>query len=213
MREDYRHQLADITTDLVRMSEVVAEAISEATEALINNNISLADEVIAGDEVPNSLNVVIEDKCFRIAALQAPVATDLRVVMSGLRMASSLERMGDLAVHVAKQVRIRYPESAIPSELHPIFIAMGQAANNIAIELGKVLQTRDVEQANQIKKLDDELDRLHRESFQMLLDPAWSHGVAAAIDVTLLARFYERFGDHAVSVARRIVHIATGEPY
>lgn len=213
MREDYRHQLADITTDLVRMTEVVSEAISDATRALITNDISLADEVIAGDEVPNSLNVVIEDKCFRIAALQAPVATDLRVVMSGLRMASSLERMGDLAVHIAKQVRIRYPENAIPSDLHPIFLEMGTAAQNIAIELGKVVQTRNVEQAQQIKKLDDELDRLHRESFQMLLDPAWSHGVATAIDVTLLARFYERFGDHAVSVARRIVHIATGEPY
>jgi phosphate transport system protein len=213
MREDYRHQLADVTTDLVRMTEVVAEAVADATRALITNDIALADEVIAGDEVPNSLNVVIEDKCFRIAALQAPVATDLRVVMSGLRMASSLERMGDLAVHIAKQVRIRYPESAIPDELHPIFLEMGRAAENIAIELGKVVQTRDVEQAKQLKRLDDELDRLHRESFQMLLDPTWSHGVATAIDVTLLARFYERFGDHAVSVARRIVHIATGEPY
>jgi phosphate transport system protein len=141
------------------------------------------------------------------------MATDLRATMGGIRMATSLERMGDLAVHIAKQVRLRYPNPSIPAELQSTFQEMGDAASKIVAEAGRVIQSRDTTLADKMKQYDDTLDRLHRDLFTAVLSDTWSHGVEAAIDVTLLSRFYERFGDHAVSLARRVIYIVTGEPY
>ena len=213
MREDYSQQLESITQDLVVMTELVGIAITEATKALLEDNLELAQGVIEGDARINELNMTVEELCFKIAALQAPVATDLRLVMGGIKMATSLERMGDLAVHIAKQVRLRYPNPSIPAELSATFQEMGEAAKKIVVAIGRVVESNDTSLADEIKTYDDTLDRLHRELFSAVLSDDWAHGVEAAIDVTLLSRFYERFGDHAVTVARRVIHIVTGEPY
>ena len=213
MSEMDRNELAHVNADLVLMTQLVGKAITDATTALLTGDLALAQQVIAGDDPLNDLNAKIEDECFHITSTQAPVARKLRMVMSAVRMATSLERMGDLAVHIAKQVRLRYPSPAIPAELQEIFGQMGNAASKIVERTGEVIQTHDASLAEQIAIYDDELDRLHRELFMTVLSEAWGHGVEAAIDVTLLSRFYERFGDHAVTVARRLMHIVTGEPY
>jgi phosphate transport system protein len=213
MREDYQLQLESINADLVVMTELVGKAISKATDSLLTDDLQLAEQVITGDEIINSLNSSIEERSLQMVALQAPVATDLRILMSAIRMGSSLERMGDLASHIAKQVRLRYPSASIPEELRDTFRRMGDAATKIVAETGRVIKNRDADLAEKIKIYDDELDNLHRELFSVVLADEWEHGVEAAIDVTLLSRFYERFGDHAVTVARRVVHIVTGEPY
>ncbi len=213
MREDYSNQLESITQDLIVMTALVGTAITEATQALLEDNLELAQSVIESDSRINDLNVGIEERCFRIAALQAPVATDLRLVMGSIKIATSLERMGDLAVHIAKQVRLRYPNPSIPTELAGTFREMGASAQKIIAATGRVIETRDTDLADEIKSYDDTLDRLHRELFTAVLSDDWAHGVEAAIDVTLLSRFFERFGDHAVTVARRVIHIVTGEPY
>jgi phosphate transport system protein len=213
MREDYTNQLSNIDDAMVAMADLVGKAIRGATDALLADDLTLAEQVIAGDEQINELNAQVEEMSSRIAALQAPVATDLRLVMGAIRMATSLERMGDLAVHIAKQVRLRYPSPSIPAELRDTFGKMGQAASKIVEQTSEVIATRNTSLADDMKKYDDTLDELHRELFNVVLSDDWSHGVEAAIDVTLLSRFYERFGDHAVSVARRVIHIVTGEPY
>ena len=213
MREDFTNQLAQIDEALMTMADLVGKSISLATNALLEDDLTAAENVIAGDERINELNAEVEEMSSRIAALQAPVATDLRLVMSAIRMAGSLERMGDLAVHIAKQVRLRYPNPSIPAELKDTFAKMGIAASKIVEQTGEVISTRDTSLADSMKIYDDTLDDLHRELFTVVLSDDWTHGVEAAIDVTLLSRFYERFGDHAVSVARRVIHIVTGEPY
>ena len=213
MREDYTNQLSNIDDAMVAMADLVGKAIRGATDALLADDLVIAEQVIAGDEQINELNAQVEEMSSRIAALQAPVATDLRLVMGAIRMATSLERMGDLAVHIAKQVRLRYPSPSIPNELRDTFGKMGQAASKIVEQTSEVIATRNTSLADDMKKYDDTLDELHRELFNVVLSDDWSHGVEAAIDVTLLSRFYERFGDHAVSVARRVIHIVTGEPY
>jgi phosphate transport system protein len=213
MPGDNPNQLINVNDHLVEMSELVGTAISTATTALLNDDLTLAEQVISGDQKINQLNAEVEELCFRIAALEAPMATDLRMVMGGIRMATSLERMGDLAVHIAKQVRLRYPNPSIPAELHATFAEMGNAASKIVAEAGRVIESRDTSLADKMKQYDDTLDRLHRDLFTVVLEDSWSHGVEAAIDVTLLSRFYERFGDHAVSLARRVIYIVTGEPY
>jgi len=213
MREAYESQLAQIDIALVAMAELVGTAIRGATDALLADDLAMAELVIAGDSEINQLNADVEEMSILIAALQAPMATDLRLVMGAIRMSGSLERMGDLAVHIAKQVRLRYPNPSIPAELSDTFAKMGKAASKIVEQTGEVIATRNTNLADVMKNYDDILDDLHRELFTVVLSDDWAHGVEAAIDVTLLSRFYERFGDHAVSVARRVIHIVTGEPY
>jgi phosphate transport system protein len=213
MRDEYLLQLDSINDDLVQMTKLVGTSITLATESLLTDDLQLAERVISGDEIINSINSSIEERSLQIVALQAPVATDLRILMSAIRMGSSLERMGDLASHIAKQVRLRYPNPSVPDELRETFRKMGEAAKKIVSETGQVIKNHDTDLAEKIAVYDDELDRLHRELFSVVLADDWAHSVEAAIDVTLLSRFYERFGDHAVTVARRVVHIVTGEPY
>jgi len=148
---------------------------------------------------------------FDLLALQQPVATDLRAIVTSMRMSSDIERMGDLARHVAKVARLRYPASAVPAELRSTILQMGQVAERIVEKAGSVIAARDVEAAHQIERDDDAMDDLHRELISHLTDGTWRHGTEAAVDITLLARYYERFADHAVSVARRVIWLVTGE--
>ncbi len=213
MREAFNQQLDDISGDLVTLTRLVGSAMNRATQALLDADLRLAEEVIAADAGIDEITSEIEEKCFDAIALQAPVASDLRVVIGALRIASSLERMGDLAEHVAKQARLRYPNPSIPQELRGTFAEMGGIAEAIVSQTGAVIATKDVSLATDIARHDEKMDRLHRELFTIVLSPAWKHGVEAAVDVTLLSRFYERYADHAVSVTRRVVTIVTGEPY
>jgi phosphate transport system protein len=211
VREHYREELEDINACLVEMSNSVGSAMSKATTALLDADVALADLVIAGDEHIDAVRESIEERCFTLLARQQPVATDLRTVTTAMRIVGDLERMGDLAVHVAKLARMRFPESAVPVEVRPIFLEAGHVAQSIVARVGTVIAQLDVQGAVQLEKDDDLMDQLHRQLFTELLSPGWPHGMESAIDITLLGRYYERFADHAVSVARRVVFLVTGE--
>jgi phosphate transport system protein len=202
-----------INDDLVQMTRLVGSAMNRATQALLDGDLSLAESVIDADARIDTLTADVEERCLELIAQQRPEAEELRLVIGALRIASSLERMGDLAEHVAKQSRLRYPRLSIPLELRATFAEMGGLAEAIVSKTGSVIATRDVSLAADIARHDEEVDRLHRELFTIVLSSAWSHGVEAAIDVTLLSRYYERYADHAVSVTRRVVTFVTGEPY
>jgi len=213
MRQAYRESLREIDTQLVEMTRLVGRAMSKATQALLDADLVLAEEVIAEDGMLDAIYFDLDERATQIVALQQPVATELRRLLSGLRIASSLERMGDLAVHIAKTTRLRYPDSVVPVELRSVISDMGAVAQRIVHQTGAAMASHSVEQAERAVSTDDQMNRLHREMFNILLSPAWSHGVEAAIDLTLVSRFYERFADHAVTINKRIVHIVTGEPY
>lgn len=213
MRSTYDEQLQSLQTSLVDMTHLVERAIVDATKSILDADLPLAEAVIAGDDAIDALAAEIEDRALQMIALQAPVATDLRVIVSGLRISASLERMGDLAVHVAKAARLRYPLSAVPAELHEIITEMGTVAHSIVRKTGQVLADRDVQGATDLAAMDDRMDQLHRELFVWVLSPDWEHGIESAIDVTLVSRYYERFADHAVTIGKRVVHIVTGAPY
>jgi phosphate transport system protein len=166
--------------------------------------------VINGDGGVDDLRETAEATAVGLLALQAPVATDLRVVVAAIHGAGDVERMGDLALHVARAARRRYPRPVPPPEVAPYFAEMGRLATALARKAGDVIRTRDVAAAQTLESDDDAMDDLHRHVFTVLMGPDWSHGVGPAVDVTLLARFYERYADHAVSVARRVVSVATG---
>jgi len=211
MRQHYHEQLEEVSRYLVEMSRLVETAMERATRALLNADLQLAESVISDDEAINALAQRVEDECVSIIALQQPVASELRAIVGALRMCATLERMGDLAAHIAKQARLRHPGMSIPTELRATFSMMGAIATSVVQKVAGVLDTRNLELAAGVALADDEMDRLHRELFTTVLSSSWTHGVEAAIDVTLLSRFYERFADHGVSIARRIAYIVTGE--
>jgi len=211
MREQFHGELAGLSEQMVEMTRLAGSAISRATRALLDADLALAESVITADEEMDRLQAAIEEKSLELLARQQPVATDLRTIVTGLRMSADLERMGDLARHVAKLARLRYPSSPIPAQLHSTILEMGQVAERVVAKTGSVIAGRDLVMASELEQDDDQMDRLHRELFTVLLDPGWDGGVEAAVDVTLCGRFYERFADHAVSVARRVTFLVTGE--
>ena len=211
MREAYQSQLDGLLEELAVMCASVGLAMRKATDALLNADLSLAEEVISEDLRIDDLRNRAEENSFALLALQAPVATDLRVVVSTIHAAGDLERMGDLALHVARAARRRHPVTVVPDEIKPYFAEMGKVACELAHKAAEVIRHPDLERARQLDDDDDAMDDLHRHMFTVLMGREWNHGVAAAVDVTLLARFYERYGDHAVAVARRMVYVITGQ--
>ena len=211
MRDQYHDELDAISAQLAEMAHLVGSAMSRASTALLDADLALAEGVIAADEVIDGLQRDLEERALALIARQQPVATDLRVIVTSLRMSADLERMGDLARHVAKVARLRYPVSAVPAELRGTIIEMSQVAERIVEKAGSVIASKDVTAALQLERDDDEMDVLHWALFKALLADTWAHGVEPAIDVTLVGRYYERFADHAVSVARRVVFLVTGE--
>jgi phosphate transport system protein len=209
----FQDQLDVVNGELVQMTRLVGSAMNRATQALLDADLTLAESVIAADAQIDTLASDIEERCFDLIAIEQPDAADLRMAIGALRIATSLERMGDLAEHVAKQARLRYPRLSIPQELRGTFAEMGGLAEAIVSKTGAVIATQDVGLTADIARHDEQVDRLHRELFTIVLSPRWTHGVEAAIDVTLLSRYYERYADHAVSVTRRVVTFVTGEPY
>lgn len=211
MREIFEAELHQLGDDLVEMAERVQKAIAAAGHALLTSDLAVAESVIADDLAIDSMNRDLEERCIRLLAQQQPVATDLRVIVSGLRIATTLERMGDLARHIAQLARGRYPERAVPDGVLPLFTGMDAAAVRVAQRAVELLSTRDLAVAEALERDDDLLDELHGASFAAQLGDDWTGSPQQSIDVTLLARYYERFGDHGVSVARRIVYLVTGE--
>ncbi|HYN74686.1 MAG TPA: phosphate signaling complex protein PhoU [Candidatus Limnocylindria bacterium] len=212
MRENYHDSLDGITDQLVVMTRTVASMMERASAALLECDLAKAESVIATDEEVDAFEVELELRCTDLLALQQPVATDLRLVTGALRMSATIERMGDLARHIAKIARMRYPDSAVPESLRPIFVDMSRRVSAMGQRIGDVIADKDLSLAYEIERLDDGVDALHRQLLQSLLSD-WDGTVEEAVDVTLMARFYERYADHAVSLARRIVYTTTGTRY
>lgn len=210
MRDAYQMQLDELADTLAGMCERVAVAMADATRALLDGDLQLAERVISDDLTIDEARAAAEEQAFALLALQAPVATDLRVVVSAIHGAGDIERMGDLALHVAQAARRRHPNLVLPAEVAPYFAEMGRVGCALARKAADVIRSRDIDAATQLESDDDAMDDLHRHMFTVLMDRNWSHGVGPAVDITLLARFYERYADHAVAVARRIVYVVTG---
>ena len=211
MRNAFHDELDGIGTTLLQMAGLAKVAMNDATSALLTVDLGMAEKVIAADNVIDDIQHELDARTINLIARQQPVASDLRTLVTSLRMSADLERMGDLAHHVAKQARMRYPNSAVPAELVPTITAMGLVADKIIDKLSSVMEHRDTVRALEIETDDDEMDKLHRDLISVLLSKDWSHGVETAIDMTLLGRYYERFADHAVSIARRVYFSVTGE--
>ena len=211
MRDAFHDELDSIGQTLIDMGDRVKVAMDLATTALLTADLKLAEQVISDDDFIDTMQHELDAKTLTLLARQQPVAGDLRTLVTSLRMSADLERMGDLAHHIAKLARMRYPATAVPPELALTIQEMGNVAKRIIAKATGVIESHDLEAALQLEKDDDEMDKLHRKLFLTLLDDAWPHGIETAIDMTLLGRYYERCADHAVSVARRVYFLVTGQ--
>lgn len=211
MRDQYYEQLDSIVDDLVTLTNSVRRAVSGATDALLNADGQIAETVIANDKEIDEATELVEERALFLLATQQPVAGDLRQLVATLRMVADLDRMGDLSVHIAKVARMRMPDSAVPEQLRPTIMQMAAVADQMIDAAARIVANRDIIAAEKLEDEDDEMDQLRRSLFRTLLSDDWGYGVEPAIDLALLGRYYERIGDHAVSMARRVVYLVTGE--
>ncbi|MGD7733043.1 phosphate signaling complex protein PhoU [Propionibacteriaceae bacterium G57] len=211
MRENYREELDSVITSLVDMTDLVQTALKDATRALLGADLTVAEQVISNDARIDAMHDDVEHRAFVLLARQAPVAGELRTVVAAMRMTFELARMGDLAAHVAKIARLRYPEHTVPEELVPNFERMAELGGEMIATASATLSERNTAGALKLADEDEEMDQLRRDQFKVLLGDGWAHGVEAAVDVALLGRYYERIADHAVALGRRIVLVLTGE--
>ena len=211
MREVFQQELREVQDRLVEIASLVAESIDKATQAFNESNVSLAETVIAEDDRIDAAAVELDELAIQILARQQPVARDLRIVVSALRVSASLERMGDIAEHIAQLTRMRFPERAIPKGLKNTFLRMGELDVEISRRLAVLLRTEDLEVADEIRNADDAIDELHVSVFEKVLSDSWQGEPSATVDATLASRYHERFADHAVSIAKKVVYLATGD--
>lgn len=209
MRDAFHEDLDKISDQLVEMTQMVGTALERATAALLAGDRTEAESVIAADDDIDTLRREVDDLAVDLLARQQPVATDLRMVVTAMHMSSDIERMGDLARHIAKVARMAAPSIAVPENLRPIIADMARVGEKLVKATGDAINSKDVFAAVEIGRIDDEMDELHKRVFAALLDN-WQHGMEAGVNATLLSRYYERYGDHAVAVADRIVYLVTG---
>jgi phosphate transport system protein len=211
MRTAYHMELARLTEHLGEMCGLAGVAMEHATQALLQADLVLAEQVLSDHDKIAAMSTSAEENAFvLLAPLRAPVASDLRAIVSALQMVVDIDRMGALALHVAEITRWRHPQHALPEEVNGYFAEMGSIAVKLGNNAQEVLLTRDPRKAARIRREDDAMDDLHRHLFTMLMDREWKHGIATAVDVTLLGRYYERFADHAVQLAHRVIFQTTG---
>jgi phosphate transport system protein len=211
MREVFQQELREVQDRLVEISDLVADSIENATQAFNESNVALAETVIADDDKIDALAAELDELAIQILARQQPVARDLRIVVSALRISASLERMGDMAEHIAQLARYRFPEKVVPKSLRPTFIEMGRIDVEMARKLTELLRTEDLGIAEHIRNEDDKIDALHLSVFDKVLGETWKGAAVDTVDATLASRYHERFADHAVSIAKKVQYLATGD--
>ncbi len=211
MREVFQQELLEVRERLVEIAGLVAESIDHATRAFNESNVSLAETVIADDAKIDAAAAELDELAINILARQQPVARDLRVVVSALRISASLERMGDMAEHIAQLSRYRFPDKVVPKSLRGTFKEMGALDVEIARKLVTLLQTEDTAIAEEIRNEDDKIDALHLSVFDKVLGETWKGEAVDTVDATLASRYHERFADHAVSIAKKVQYLATGD--
>ncbi|WP_354182695.1 phosphate signaling complex protein PhoU [Arthrobacter sp. UYP6] len=211
MRKVFQAELHQIGEELTQISELVTEAMQKATLAFEGADTELAQDVIAADARIDFLQNDLDERAIDVLALQGPVASDLRMIVGSLRMSASLERMGDLARHIAQLARLRYPEPVVAEPMVETFSEMARLDIRISELLTELLETRNLELSTDIYACNNRINELHASVFKAIASPDWNVSAVSTVDLTLASRYFERFADHGVSVTRKVNYLVTGE--
>jgi phosphate transport system protein len=207
----FQNALADVQGRLVNLAENAESIMDKASRAFLNSDVTLADEALALAETNETKALDLDELVIKVLATQSPVARDLRILVSALRMSASLERMGSLSSHIAAIARYRYPGSAIPASLRQTFEDMARIDLELVGKAIKLLQNTDLDLVREIQARDEAIDRLHRKVFDVVLSPEWKENAMYTVDVTLASRYFERFADHVVDISSKVSFLQTGE--
>lgn len=211
MREVFQSQLQEVQQRLVELAEDATRIMEKASGAFSNSDVQLADEAIAIADATANKALALDELVIKILAKQSPVARDLRILVSALRISASLERMAALASHVAAIARYRFPGSAVPAALKSTFAEMGKLDIELGKKVAELLKNTDVDFARQIQAQDARVDELHRHVFDVVLGDDWKENAMYTVDVTLASRYHERFADHVVDISAKVSYLTTGE--
>ena len=207
----FQNALSDVQGRLVNLAENAESIMDKASRAFLNSDVTLADEALALAEANEAKALDLDELVIKVLATQSPVARDLRILVSALRMSASLERMGSLASHIAAIARYRYPGNAIPASLRKTFEDMARIDLELVGKAIKLLQNTDSDLVREIQARDEAVDRLHRKVFDVVLSPEWKENAMYTVDVTLASRYFERFADHVVDISSKVSFLQTGE--
>lgn len=210
-REVFQQELKEVQERLVEIAGEVSRIMANASNAFTKSDVALADQAISSAESIHNKALALDELVIKILARQSPVARDLRILVSALRISASLERMGALAGHIAQIARFRYPGSAIPESLRATFVEMGVLDLALANKIVKLLADPDVDVARSIQAEDERVDELHRHVFDTVLSDDWKENAFFTVDVTLASRYHERFADHVVDISSKLSYLTTGD--
>lgn len=211
MRKLFQEDLHNLGEQLIDIASLVSQAMGKAYRSFEDADVQLAEDVIAADRRIDALQTDLDERAIDLLALQGPVASDLRMIVGALRMSTSLERMGDLARHIGQLVRLRYPDHVSPDRLKPVYAEMAEHASVLAEKVVELLKTRDLALVEQIRAQNEAINTLHASIFRLIAAADWASSAATTADCTLASRYFERFGDHGVSVANKVAYLVTGE--
>jgi phosphate transport system protein len=211
MRTVFQQELGEVQARLVNLANEANTIMEKASKAFLNSDVAMADEALALTDANESRALDLDELVIKVLATQSPVARDLRILVSALRMSASLERMGSLASHIAAIARYRYPGSAIPDSLRATFEEMSRIDIELAGKVANLLENTDLDLAREIQARDEAVDMLHRKVFDVVLSPDWSENAMFTVDVTLASRYFERFADHVVDISSKVSFLQTGE--
>jgi phosphate transport system protein len=210
MREVFQTELKEVQDRLVEIAGDATRIMEQASAAFVNSDVILAEQALASADAIHEKALSLDESVIRILARQSPVARDLRILVSALRISASLERMGALAGHIAQIARFRYPGSAIPTALRPTFEEMGKLDLQLGKKVVNLLKNTDVDLAKEIQAEDARVDELHRQVFDIVLSDEWEENAMFTVDVTLASRYHERFADHVVDISAKVSYLTTG---
>ena len=211
MRASFHAELDELRTELARMARLAGQMMTNASIALHQTDLALAEVVIADSDQMNGMLDDTERRCIILLALQAPVAGDLRVVVAALHAVGHLKRMDSLARHIAVVARLKRPNPMVSGKVRPVLARMSLLASQLAEDAAIAIEHRDPLSGCWLTVADNEVDALLRHLFAILFADDCSHTVEQAVDAALIGRYYERFGDHAVTIAQRFRSVATGQ--
>ena len=211
MREVFQKELHEVQERLQEMASDATRIMESASKAFIRSDVTLADQALASADLMASKALALDELVIRIMARQSPVARDLRILVSALRISASLERMAALAGHIAQIARFRFPGSAVPMSLRATFVEMGALDVELSRKVEMLLKDPNVDFAKLIQAEDQRVDELHRSVFDTVLGDDWKENAVFTVDVTLASRYHERFADHVVDISSKLSYLSTGE--
>jgi len=210
-RMDFRDALDRLRTEVLRLGAMATETIGRGTDALLSKDLHAAQQLIDADDEIDGLTLQIEEDCYRILALQNPVASDLRFIVSSIRMSSELERTADLMVNVCKAARRLYDVDIDP-RLRGLIAGMGHEANSLTRKAMDAYADADAALGSALDDMDNRLDDLQMDYVEGIFETHHAAGIElrAAVQLAMIGRYYERIGDHAVNIGERVRYMVTG---